>query len=394
MTSLEAADARPDKGGAVVVIVVVGAPALLIYACTRFTVVPGGDSGELMAMACQRGIAHPPGYPLLTMLGSAWLGICPDLFGHAPAAKLSLLAAVLGAASATLLSLAAAKFTSSAWAGVFAGGMFAFSGTVWKFSTHFEVFALNNFFVSLLHYLSIKYLVDKDDWIPYAGALACGLALTNQHTILLLEAPLILAVIISSRASLLRPRSLVSLAMLFCLGLAPYLYLPWAGAAAPRGSWGAVDEVKGFIRHLLRREYGSLQLYTTGSEEGDEEASGAPWHQRSLERMHDNGLQLLHAVHDQSLGLALVLGPLGACSLFYRRERAEGERKREAAHSLRPSGGHGVGSAIVACVAVYMTVFLPLANLPRTGFFEPILARFWMQVRRSDPHSACSSAAP
>ena len=30
----------------------------------------GGDTGELMAMSCQRGVAHPPGYPLLTMLGS------------------------------------------------------------------------------------------------------------------------------------------------------------------------------------------------------------------------------------------------------------------------------------------------------------------------------------
>ena len=44
--------------------------ALLTYASTRAMRVIGGDSGELMAMSCQRGVAHPPGYPLLTMLGS------------------------------------------------------------------------------------------------------------------------------------------------------------------------------------------------------------------------------------------------------------------------------------------------------------------------------------
>jgi hypothetical protein len=78
----------------------VGAPAALLYASTRFTTVPGGDSGELMAMACQRGVAHPPGYPLLTMLGSGWLEICSGtLGGEAPAAKLSLLAAIFGASS-------------------------------------------------------------------------------------------------------------------------------------------------------------------------------------------------------------------------------------------------------------------------------------------------------
>lgn len=48
----------------------VGGLALLTYASTRAMRVLGGDSGELMAMSCQRGVAHPPGYPLLTMLGS------------------------------------------------------------------------------------------------------------------------------------------------------------------------------------------------------------------------------------------------------------------------------------------------------------------------------------
>ena len=48
----------------------VGGMALLVYASTRAMRVLGGDTGELMAMSCQRGVAHPPGYPLLTMLGS------------------------------------------------------------------------------------------------------------------------------------------------------------------------------------------------------------------------------------------------------------------------------------------------------------------------------------
>lgn len=34
---------------------------------------PGGDSGELMAVSCQLGIAHPPGYPLYTVLSYFWI---------------------------------------------------------------------------------------------------------------------------------------------------------------------------------------------------------------------------------------------------------------------------------------------------------------------------------
>ena len=40
--------------------------------------------------------------------------------------------------------------------------------------------------------------------IPYVGALTCGLALTNQHTIVLLEAPLIMVVLVTGRDKLLR----------------------------------------------------------------------------------------------------------------------------------------------------------------------------------------------
>jgi hypothetical protein len=341
---------------------------------------------------------------------------------------------VTGAAAAALLAMAAAKCTSF-WAGVFAGGMFAFSPTVWKFSTHFEVFALNNLFVSLLLYLAIKFIVDRDGWIPYAGALACGLGLTNQHTIVLLEAPLILAVIVASRGALLRPRPLAALTLLFCAGLAPYVYLPLAGAAAPRGSWGAVDTWDGFLRHLLRREYGSLQLYTTGSAEDDEAAAREPWYDRCWQRLWSNGAQLLGALHHESLGTAPVLAPLGLCFLLWhaspRRERASARTGRalpaerasisgncgqvqipcapdsQVLVSGGASGGAcagegiamlaggdeggaagaggggaaaaGVGATMLACLTVYTAVFLPLANLPSTDFFEPILARFWMQ---------------
>jgi len=39
---------------------------------TMHPTVAGGDSGELMGAACELGVAHPPGYPLFTML--SWLG--------------------------------------------------------------------------------------------------------------------------------------------------------------------------------------------------------------------------------------------------------------------------------------------------------------------------------
>jgi hypothetical protein len=41
--------------------------------------------------------------------------------------------------------------------------------------------------------------------------------------------------------------------------------------------------------------------------------------------------------------------------------------------------GSGVAVTLVFCLVCFCGVFLPLANLPHTPFFAPILARFWMQ---------------
>lgn len=48
--------------------VITFAVVLGIYINTVQLGIPGGDSGELVAEACQNGCAHPPGYPLFTAL--------------------------------------------------------------------------------------------------------------------------------------------------------------------------------------------------------------------------------------------------------------------------------------------------------------------------------------
>src|SRR5262245_63683496 len=77
-------------GGALTALV-----ALIAYIVTLDPSLPTGDSGELITAARVWGVAHPPGYPLYTMLGhvSMWLP-----FGS-PALRMNLLSAVLDAAA-------------------------------------------------------------------------------------------------------------------------------------------------------------------------------------------------------------------------------------------------------------------------------------------------------
>ncbi|KAJ8390873.1 hypothetical protein AAFF_G00100050 [Aldrovandia affinis] len=73
--------------------------AALYLPCAQNTV-PGGDSGELITAACELGVAHPPGYPLFTLLSHLALVLLPF---RSAAYSVNLLSGLLGAvASGTL----------------------------------------------------------------------------------------------------------------------------------------------------------------------------------------------------------------------------------------------------------------------------------------------------
>lgn len=53
-----------------------------------------------------------------------------------------------------------------------------------------QVFAMNNFFVCLLLYLTLLYFDTLDTNVARWGAFVMGLGLTNQHTLIVFEGPL------------------------------------------------------------------------------------------------------------------------------------------------------------------------------------------------------------
>eukprot|EP00960_Hanusia_phi_P077494 768701-Hanusia_phi.AAC.1 len=239
---------------------------LLVYSSTRYRGIPGGDAGELMAMACAGGVAHPPGYPLLTMMGRAWLSLLSRL-DILPSAKLSLLSCFLGAAGVSLQFAVALSVTEDVMGSLLAAGMLAFSDVSWKFCTQFEVFSLNIVFSSCILLLTSSYLRHGQLSTTLLGSFVCGLALTNQHTILILVFTSVLFVFHKDRSALLRPKRMMVLFVLFAMGMTPYCYLLLAGSEPPMGSWGMFQDVRGVVRHLLREEYGTFQLYTSGRAE-------------------------------------------------------------------------------------------------------------------------------
>ncbi|XP_010846000.1 PREDICTED: transmembrane protein 260 isoform X4 [Bison bison bison] len=233
---------------------------------------PGGDSGELITAAHELGVAHPPGYPLFTLVAKLAILLFP--FGSV-AYRVNLLCGLFGAAAAALLFftvfrtltlLDTYRLSGSYAGGILAAGVFSFSRLTWQWSIAAEVFSLNNLFVGLLMALTVHFeeaaTAQERSKIAKIGALCCGLSLCNQHTIVLYVLciiPWILFRLLKEKE--LSPGSLLKLSLCFSAGLLPYIYLPVSSYLnQARWTWGDQTTLLGFLTHFLREEYGTFSL--------------------------------------------------------------------------------------------------------------------------------------
>ncbi|KAK2878589.1 hypothetical protein Q8A67_019380 [Cirrhinus molitorella] len=323
---------------------------LAVYVASAPRSVPGGDSGELITAACELGVAHPPGYPLFTMLSSLMLSLLPL---SSPAHSINVLCAVFGAGASGALCFTVCRVAGPGPGAVLAGGVFAVSKLVWQWSVVAEVFSLNNLFVGVLFSLSACFhcaesVHDKKKFALW-GALFCGLSLCNQHT-------LVLYVVIIIPWALLHLYThnglsffgLVSLGTCFLAGFVPYIYLPISSYLnRARWSWGDQTSLHGLLTHLLRAEYGTFSLAKTDENLNLPKMLWAQWN---------------HCVNDLSTPV-LALALLGILLSLWNRLRCV------------------FIWWIVTMVSVYSVFFAWRANL---NIEKPLLLgvveRFWLQA--------------
>jgi len=152
--------------------------------------------------------------------------------------------------------------TGSLPAALLASGAFAFTPLVWHYAIQAEVFALNNLLAVSLLYLTARYARAPSDTTACLGAFVIGLGMSNQHTIVFYALPCAAYVLYVSEGSLYERSKMAGLVGCGLLGLAPYAYLPLASPLALHGSWGEVDNIGGFLVHVLRQEYGTFRLFS------------------------------------------------------------------------------------------------------------------------------------
>jgi hypothetical protein len=239
------------------------ASALAVYGLTLCRTVYFGDSGELCAAATVHGIAHPPGYPLYTLLGRILVAILPG----EPAIAVNLLsafaAALAAGSAATLARLLGARPPAAIAAGLLVLG----SGTLWSQAVVAEVYTLHAFLATAVlaalawderlapHQVGRggrAHSEDGDARALLVAAYLFALGLAHHLTIVHLALPAL--ILLAARRRFPLP-ALPAAMTLAALALTLYATLLLRSRFDPPLDWGNPETLARLLDHVRARQY-------------------------------------------------------------------------------------------------------------------------------------------
>jgi hypothetical protein len=240
----------------------------LLYLATLARGLVLGDPTEYTLVAHVLGIAHPPGYAFIIVVGKLFQTLIP--FGSIPW-RMHLLAATgttIAAVSLYLavralrrgLRVAAPGGGAGAAAGLFAALNIAFAADVWQHAIHANPHILTATFLAANLFLLTRWWASGNDealprddrWLSGAAFLA-GLGVTH-HPLTVFSAPAYLIFVLSVRPRLWRrPRTILWLAAAVLLGLSLFLYYPIRSPMQPAFGPHNMNTLSGFLDHVLAR---------------------------------------------------------------------------------------------------------------------------------------------
>jgi len=237
-----------------------------------------GDSAEFVAVAATLGVAHPPGYPLYTLLGALAVRLP---FGT-PFLRMSLLSALFasGAVAAAALIVWVGTGPSESRpdrplppriaGALLAGFALAFGPTFWSQAVVPEVYSLSAFLVLSAVFLFTVWFRNHASRGAevFAGSSGLPRCLAGEGPIVLLGLTLGLALAHHLTAAFLLPllvlgllrrrpsvRSVLAAWGLILVGLSFYAYLPLRAAHDPAILWAPVGTWPELLEHIMGAQY-------------------------------------------------------------------------------------------------------------------------------------------
>ena len=209
------------------------------------------DDGYFVLASYFNGIAHPPGYPLFTLLGhlATYLPVGDVAF------RVHLLSGLFGALACLSIWLIVYEYLPDLTSASIAAISFGLSGVFWSQSIIAEVYTLNVFlFYALLLLAIINLKHNGSRKILVSLAILYGLALSNHWPLIILSSPGLLILIWCRRQKFIA--SLPHMIVGFAAGLLPYAWMVLRSQTDPQISFfGAIESWSDFWFYLSREAY-------------------------------------------------------------------------------------------------------------------------------------------
>lgn len=215
------------------------------------------DDGLFLLVANFNGVAHPPGYPLYSLLSylATWVPV------GSIAARVHGFTAVLGALACICLYNVIRRLLPGNLYAAIAALTFGYSLTFWSQSIIAEVYSLNVLIFLLLLQLALTYSDSTDpaqrqrllNWMGFLY----GLGLCNHWPLLCLSTPVFLSILWPHRLQVLQQ---LSRSIVFGLiGLLPYAWMVWRSQMDPLISFnGPINTWQEFWFIISREGYASI----------------------------------------------------------------------------------------------------------------------------------------
>lgn len=215
----------------------------------------GGDIGDLVTAAYVFGVAHPPGYPLFSLIGF--------IFSHLPinlpvVSRVGLISVISSLAGLIIYYKFCQKITKNSFISLLSTSILAFSYFYWLTAEIPEGLALNNFFVIVILFLAIRFYERKKTKDLYLLALFIALSLTHQLFIVTLFPAIFILIIKHYKFIFSNKKIFLISGLWFLAGLTVYIYVPIAASRNPPINWDNAVNLKNFLHLVLRKDYGGI----------------------------------------------------------------------------------------------------------------------------------------
>lgn len=240
----------------IIAVAVTGIGFLTLYG---WTISPGllpADNGEFQLIAANLGVAHPPGFPLYTMLGYLMTKLpLPET----AAFKLNLLSVITSTATLLLVYGMVYELGKRHLAAITAVITLGTATTFWAQATTANIRSLTAFFAALAIFALLKFYRAKQTNTPQKNsdrwlvlfALALTLGFTHHLSLAFMGVVFVLFVLVVDPSFLKMPKRWPRPLLAALLGLLPLLYLPWRANAGARGTTESLATLDGFLFHFL-----------------------------------------------------------------------------------------------------------------------------------------------